>query len=440
MKISSNNVFNRSIKSVIIIIIIFTAYTICSTPFSNIAYGQTAAELQAKIEQRNQDIKNLENEIKGYQTQINDLSSQASSLSSTIKSLQLTQKKLEANIALTEDRIATKTLEIQQLGSKISTKQNNISDDQRIVAQSFKQLDQMGNTDMADIIFGSNSVSDALNTLDELSLIQKNVFDKISALTKDKDQLQVNKSASEKAKADLVTLNKELADQRKVVLSTVSEQNALLMQTNQSEAEYQKLVKQRSAQKAAFEKELFAYESALRISIDFSKLPARGSSVLSWPLDNIYITQLFGVTSDSLRLYASGSHGGVDFRASIGTPVRASLSGTVVDLEKTTARKGCQYGYWVLLRHPNGLSTLYGHLSLVNVSVGQSVSTDQIIGYSGNTGFSEGPHLHFGVYATTGIKVVLSQALNSSTNCKNIKTVAADPKAYLDPMSYLPPR
>ena len=84
-------------------------------------------------------------------------------------------------------------------------------------------------------------------------------------------------------------------------------------------------------------------------------------------------------------------------RASIGTPTNAALGGVVQETNLGTA-PNCQYGKWVLIRHNNGLTTLYAHLSGVNVVQGQSVSTGQLIGYTGNTGYSFGPHIHFTVY------------------------------------------
>ena len=404
-----------------------------------IVNAQTAEELQAKIDQRNTDIKNLEKEMLKYQAQIDDLGSQATSLATTIKSLQLTQKKLEANIAVTQDKITTKTYEIQQLGSQISTKQNNISDDQRIVTQSFKLLNQMGNTTITDIVLGSNSISGALNTLDELTQVQKDIFAKISSLNKAKNVLQVNKSASEKAKAELLSLNQQLADQRKVVLGTVNEQNTLLKDTKNSESSYKKLLAQKKAQEAAFQDELNSYESQLRLIVDASKLPTAGTGVLVWPLSSVKITQYFGNTDFATanpQIYNGRGHTGVDFRASIGTAVKATLSGTIIGSSNTDLVKGCySYGQWLMIKHENGLSTLYGHLSLRSVSVGDQVSTGQIIGYSGNTGYSTGPHLHFGVYASDGVQI---KKFETSINCKGATVPVADYKAYLNPLSYLP--
>src|SRR5690348_10785550 len=112
-------------KPIVWLVIAFSLYLV---PCFFFVYAQTSTStaanaLQQKIDQRNSDIKALEAEIAKYQVQIDDLGSQATSLSSTIKSLQLTQKKLEANIALTQEKIASKTYEIQKLGTQINGKQ-----------------------------------------------------------------------------------------------------------------------------------------------------------------------------------------------------------------------------------------------------------------------------------------------------------------------------
>src|SRR4051812_4825217 len=76
------------------------------------AQATSAEELQSRISSRTEDIKNLERIINEYQAQLNDLGTRESSLSSTLAELNLTQKKLQANIALTQDKIDSKNLEI----------------------------------------------------------------------------------------------------------------------------------------------------------------------------------------------------------------------------------------------------------------------------------------------------------------------------------------
>ncbi|MEI6811004.1 MAG: M23 family metallopeptidase [Candidatus Nomurabacteria bacterium] len=92
-----------------------------------------------------------------------------------------------------------------------------------------------------------------------------------------------------------------------------------------------------------------------------------------------------------------GLHGrnGLDFGASIGTPVYSSAEGRVI-LAKMGGYNG-GYGNYIIISHDNNIQTVYGHLSQINVVAGQSVSQGQIIGKVGNTGRSTGPHLHFEV-------------------------------------------
>ncbi|MCX5386884.1 transglycosylase family protein [Streptomyces sp. NBC_00083] len=88
--------------------------------------------------------------------------------------------------------------------------------------------------------------------------------------------------------------------------------------------------------------------------------------------------------------WASGYHTGVDFPVSTGTSVKAVTSGTVVE-----AGWGGAYGYEVVIHHPDGRYSQYGHLSALTVKAGQKVNTGQRIGRSGATGNATGPHLHF---------------------------------------------
>lgn len=89
-------------------------------------------------------------------------------------------------------------------------------------------------------------------------------------------------------------------------------------------------------------------------------------------------------------MWSSGSHSGIDFAAAEGTPVKTAGAGTVVE-----AGWGGAYGNNIVVKHNDGHFTQYGHLSKMDVNVGQSVTSGQDIGRVGSTGNSTGPHLHF---------------------------------------------
>ncbi|HLW21195.1 MAG TPA: M23 family metallopeptidase [Cyclobacteriaceae bacterium] len=84
-------------------------------------------------------------------------------------------------------------------------------------------------------------------------------------------------------------------------------------------------------------------------------------------------------------------HHGIDLKLTTGDPVFSAFDGIV--RMRSYDRNG--YGYYVLVRHRNGLETLYGHLSKISVEVGQEVRAGDILGLGGSTGRSTGPHLHF---------------------------------------------
>ncbi|MDO4261212.1 MAG: peptidoglycan DD-metalloendopeptidase family protein [Eubacteriales bacterium] len=104
-----------------------------------------------------------------------------------------------------------------------------------------------------------------------------------------------------------------------------------------------------------------------------------------------YIKPITGGTLTSTFKWRWGRmHKGIDWAVPTGTTVRASCGGTVV-----SAGWSSGYGYCVLIRHPDGRQTRYGHLSRILVSAGQKVDQNEKIALSGNTGRSTGPHLHF---------------------------------------------
>lgn len=428
------------------------SYPVHAQSSANPTANSQVSDLQAKIDQRNSDIAGLEKTIASYQKQIDSLGSQASSLSATLKSLDLTRKQLEARISVTQDQISATNDEIVQLGTQIGKKEGNIEDDRRVVSQTLTSLQEADSRSLPEILLGSDSISQALDSLDSLSSLQKGIYDRISALNSDKAVLETNKTASEKAAADLASLNRQLGDQRSIVLSTAAQQKTLLKQTNQSEASYAQLLATKKAEEAAMQAEINRYESELHLLVNPNEIPHTGSGVLAWPLDGTYpnacpppsssylscITQYFGNTpfaTANPQIYGGIGHDGVDFRAAIGTPVKAALAGVIIGVANTDDYLGCySFGKWIMIKHTNGLSTLYAHLSLQSVAVGQQVSTGELIGYSGNTGYTTGPHLHFGVYATAGTVIKL---FTNSKHCQGATIPIADFSAYLNPLSYL---
>lgn len=106
----------------------------------------------------------------------------------------------------------------------------------------------------------------------------------------------------------------------------------------------------------------------------------------------------------------AAKHSGQDFAVPIGTPVKAVNAGTVVKAGPNGAGDGPAYGNAIVIKHANGKYSQYAHLSKVNVSIGSTVKTGQVIAKSGNTGNSSGPHLHFEIRTTPNYGSALNPA------------------------------
>lgn len=399
------------------------------------SYAQSVEELKKQIDSHNSIIVDLENKNKEIQRQLDDLSKQKNSLNTALKQLDLTRKKLISDISITENKIQKKNLEIKELGFQIGTKEDSISGGLSAINSEIRNINEMEQESIVEKILSSEKISDTWNYIDNIATVRDRIRTHIIELNAVKGQLEDTRQITTDAKQELVSLKSELADQKKIVDQNTKEKKKFLAQTKNSEVLYQKNLKANIAKKDAFEKELRDYESQLKFILNPAELP--GPGVLSWPLDNIRITQRFGKTADSKRLYASGTHNGVDFGAPIGTPVKAMADGVVFGSGNTDETcVGTSFGKWVFIKYNNGLASTYGHLSLIKTLEGQRVRKGDIVGYSGNTGHTTGPHLHVSIYVSSAVNV----QKRPSTTCEGgIYTMPIAPiNAYLDPLYYLP--
>jgi murein DD-endopeptidase MepM/ murein hydrolase activator NlpD len=142
------------------------------------------------------------------------------------------------------------------------------------------------------------------------------------------------------------------------------------------------------ADAGAFERQLYRINIARaqveRLNRTLTLVPYRKPVI-----GEVEFTSGFGVRSDPF-LGRPAMHTGLDFRASTGDPVRATANGKVVSSGWSGG-----YGRMVEIDHGNGLATRYGHMSEINVRVGDQIRIGQVIGAVGSTGRSTGPHLHY---------------------------------------------
>lgn len=427
-----------------------------ATPIDTVA--QDADALREQIEEINRRRAAIDDEIAGYQKQLNVLSGEKQTLQSAIQTLDVTRSQTASQIRSTENKIASANLKLQELSLEIADKETVIAIDRATVAQSIRTMAQMDDLSTFEYLLSSRDLSDAWAAVDASTSVNEALRTHAQALSETKQVLAGQHEQVGTTKKDLSSFSIDLNTQKKALDVNRQNKQSLLSQTQSQEAAYQDLIAKKRAEQALFESELDRLEQQLEGNVDATKIPSAGSGVLAWPFSSTYmancasksgvlgnvhcITQSFGNTSFSTanpQIYNGSGHNGVDFSAPSGTALQAALSGTVTDTGNTDAAPGCySFGKWVLIKHANGLSTLYAHLSSIQVSAGQTVSTGTVIGYSGMTGYATGPHLHFAVYASDGVQVMtLAQFRGATSPCANAKMPVAPREAYLNPMSYL---
>lgn len=400
-------------------------------------YAETADELRQKISDRNAEIANLEKQIAQYQTTLTTLGSQKNTLANSIKQLDITAKKLALDIKLTQNKINSTDLTIQNLSNEIGTTDDSISVNRDAIKKIVRTRNEIDSIPLIESLAGEFTLTNVWRTVDASLSVQERLGGHVVTLKDTKNVLEDKRTKMEKAQNDLITLKGQLSAQKKIVDQNNRDKQKLLKDTKNQESNYNSLLKSSLARKIEFEKELFDFESKLKFVLDPSSFASPHQGTFSWPVDNVHITQFFGKTSVSGRLYASGTHGGVDFGVSTGSIVRSIGAGTVISTGNTDLTcPGASYGKWVFIKYDNGLATVYGHLSLPTAQNNMRVKPGDIVGYSGNTGHSTGPHLHVSMFVGSGVSM---QSFPSKTCGGRIYTMPVAAKAaYLDPMLYLP--
>ncbi len=411
------------------------ALALFSAPYASVISAASVEELQSKIDEHNQSIKQLEAEIAQYRSQLDTVGRQKTTLQNTIKELDLTQKKLAADLLLTGKKIESATLTIEQLDRDIATKEKQIGASTLVIHEGIVELDEKDQMSLLETLLSSPKTSAMWDEVERLIELRDGIRTHLNKLKNLRAALQSKRAESAAQQKRLLALKRDLLDQKVIIEANRKDKANLLAATKNQEANYAKILAQKQALQKAFADELNAYEAQLRFAIDLSKLPTAGKGVIAWPLDAMFVTQYFGQTEFSKTaagaVYNGNGHNGIDLRAAVGTPVKAAESGIVIGAGDTDlVCKGASYGKWVLIRHDNGLSTIYGHNSLIRVVANQRVSKGETIALSGNSGYAFGPHLHFSVLASDGVQVVQV--------CTGTYTMpVADLRAYLNPLLYL---
>jgi len=349
-------------------------------------------QTESKIAKANDRKGVLTDEIAGLSAQIDAFESQVAALRAEERDaeIRLAAKQAELDDAQAQVDAAYKELKI--LADRLNRSLGVLRD--RLVA-----MYQSGGSNVTDLILTSKSYGDLLQRSTYLEQIQTRDETIVGRVRDLRDQqeatvkkLKKAKDTIESARDEIAAEEQKLATARQAVQSQQNELVSARRKRQSKVAEINSEVDHLEEIQADLQRKIaeqLAAASGVGV-LPAGPMSSPSAAGLIWPVSGT-VTSGFGGRSSPGGV-GSTYHEGLDIAVPEGTPIRASASGTVI-----MASYNGGYGNYTCLDHGSGLSTCYAHQSAFAVSSGQSVSQGQVIGYSGNTGASTGPHLHFEV-------------------------------------------
>ncbi len=407
----------------------------------NHAYADTKDDLAKKIQDNKAALDALEKEIRDYNSKIVNTKEEGNTLKQAISVLEGRKKNLNLEIDAASIKIKNTQYEILDTESKIQISEDKLTTFKSGLENIIREINYSNqNNSFLFNITNDRGISEYIDDLNNISVYKNSVNSSLDNVKTLKSGLEINKKLQENKYAELNDHKEELSDKKKLVEQNKKESDILLKETKSKEDIYKKQLADRKKIKQDLEKETLDFESKLKAIVDTSLLPKSGTGILAYPVKKVNITQYFGNTAFSTKnsqIYNGAGHNGIDFAVPVGTPLYAAADGVVVGVaDSDLSCSRASYGKWTMIKHNNGLTTLYAHMSSFGVSEGQSVIAGQKIGLSGNTGYSTGPHLHFTVYASQAVRVAGPTEYRSKS-CGTYMVIPIAPRnAYLNPLSY----
>lgn len=375
--------------------------TVVSEAFPVPAYAVTQSQIDELKEQRNV-IRAQRQEkqaiVEALEAEKADVVAQKQAMDErnmyTLQQIQLNNQEIE----LYDEMIAEKAAELEE-AQRLENEQL-----ERYRAR-VRAMEENGGYNILAIISKSDSFSDMLTAMDDVGEIMESDRQLEEAYIAARENTESVKADYEDTRSELEELKAQLKEEQEELEKDIEEAIQIILDLENDlenrQAEYDAIMAAEDAANATIDKLVAELEAQRAAEAAAAAAAAGGSSgggsanasgSFLWPVASyVYVSSRFGLRVHPIT-GEKKSHTGIDIASNQGTAVYASDGGSV-----TLAGWNGGYGNCIMIDHGNGYVTLYGHLSSISVSVGQTVSQGATIGAVGSTGNSTGPHLHFEV-------------------------------------------
>lgn len=374
----------RVLSCTIVFVLLLTAVSIFDQKSGLTASAESSAEIQAQLDKVQQESNRLQAEISALESANAPFEQQRAAVKKQINAIVKEINLFESKIAACENEIKQLEKEIADLEAKCEKQSKEFK--KRLVA-----IYTGNNSFLSDLSFlmSSESLSDYLAKAELIETMSRRDNKIINDLKKDVEAVQVKIAEQEDKKAEINESKKEV-DAKKVELNKQYAKINSIVVSNEEEI---RLVEQEAAEKKQIMKDL---QKALEEAKLYEN-GAVGTGQFAWPVIGFYkVTSPFGQRTHPVTGEKQKMHYGTDIAGAgvYGARIVAADSGTVI-LSKYYGF----YGNCVMIDHNNGYVTLYAHMkSLSPLKVGDMViKGTTTVGYVGQSGRVDGPHLHFEV-------------------------------------------
>ena len=342
------------------------------------------------------DINKVENQKAETKKEYNKVKAEKDSVLNEISDLEDSISEYESEISTLNTKIEKLETQIEDKGEEIEELKQEFEDMQELLTDRLVAIYEEGQVTFLDVLLSAESVWDYISMPTRIEELTEADNEQMEGVEKQRQEV-------EKAQKELEEQNTELTNTKKSVEAKQAQLKVVKAEKETKAANLTKEQKELQSKIDDYNKEIKKMENAIAAAAQNSSGHYQGSfsGILSWPLSSSspnynYITSYYGNRVVPVA-GATANHNGIDIGVYSGTPVYSAADGYVAGTGYNSAR-----GYWVMIKHADNLYTFYQHLNSYVVSTGKNVKRGQLIAYSGNTGISSGPHLHFEVRTGPG--------------------------------------
>lgn len=356
-----------------------------AAPFS--LTPDAAAVTQAQIDAKRAEMKNLESQKEGLKSQLSALQREKDTAVEQKANLDTQITVIRSEIASTEEQIAQYEQLISQTEAELAETQSRREAQYALFCARVRAMEERGTVSFWSVIFHAADFSEMLAAMDFISEIMESDQRVIDELRATEAELAAKQEMLEGQLAGQEALRTELSARSVELNGNIKAAEAVIRSLEANETEYRRLIAEKEAAAAREQAEI--QRLSRELAAQQSAAPATKGGYI-WPCSSRYVTSPLGSRYTGIS-GASTNHMGIDIgRVGYATQVVASKAGTVIISDYNRYR-----GNYVVISHGAGNTTTYQHLSKRSVSAGEKVSQGQIVGITGSSGVSSGPHLHF---------------------------------------------